>query len=96
MNLGKFDTQLFKMKKLFIYILFVFGSNVIAQNELNNQIIWGSGTFYPEQISDVISMNDGKHFTSLDINYNNGSEIDVQQNLWNSTLQNENDGCCIG
>ena len=60
------------MKKLFIYILFVFGSNVIAQNELNNQIIWGSGTFYPEQISDVISMNDGKHFTSLDINYNNG------------------------
>ena len=61
------------MKKTIIYIFILYGCNFFSQNKLTNQIIWGTGTFYPEQISDVNSMNDGKHFTSLDIDYNNGT-----------------------
>ena len=61
------------MKKTIIYIFILYGCNLFSQNKLTNQIIWGTGTFYPEQISDVNSMNDGKHFTSLDIDYNNGT-----------------------
>ncbi len=61
------------MKKTIIYIFILYGCNFYSQNKLTNQIIWGTGTFYPEQISDVNSMNDGKHFTSLDIDYDNGT-----------------------
>ena len=43
-----------------------------SQKAIDNQIIWYSGTFYPEQINSVNSLNDGKSFTSLDVNYKTG------------------------
>ena len=44
-----------------------------SQKSINNQIIWYSGTFYPEQINAVNSLKDGQHFTSLDVNYKTGN-----------------------
>ncbi|MEC8603961.1 MAG: hypothetical protein VXY47_06410, partial [Bacteroidota bacterium] len=44
-----------------------------SQKSINNQIIWYSGTFYPEQINAVNSLKDGQHFTSLDVDYKTGN-----------------------
>ena len=64
------------MKKyILIYTLFCCVS-AFCQSTIDNQVIWYSGTFYPEQITAVNSLNDGKHFTSLDNNSKTGdSEI---------------------
>ena len=61
------------MKKYFFLIALCCSISAFTQLSLNNQTIWYSGTFYPEQLTAVNSLNDGKHFTSLDVNYKDGS-----------------------
>ena len=61
------------MKKYFFLIALCGSISAFTQLSLNNQTIWYSGTFYPEQLTAVNSLNDGKHFTSLDVNYKDGS-----------------------
>ena len=38
------------------------------ESKLSNQLIWASGTFSPEYVYSVNSMNDGEHFTALEDN----------------------------
>ncbi len=47
---------------------------LFSQKELSNELIWKTGTFYPETISGIESMNDGNHYTSID-RFKDGNEI---------------------
>ena len=51
-------------------VLFIVTSPLSAQNEsfdsLTNELIWYSGEFQEERVGGVRSMNDGKHYTSLE------------------------------
>jgi dipeptidyl-peptidase 4 len=60
------------MKKHLLIILLLTCISALSQSSIDNQVIWYSGTFYPEQINAVNSLNDGKHFTSLDNNRKTG------------------------
>jgi dipeptidyl-peptidase-4 len=60
------------MKKTLLVVSTFICFYSFAQETIDNQTIWYSGTFYPEQINAVNSLNDGKHFTSLDVNYKTG------------------------
>jgi dipeptidyl-peptidase 4 len=49
-------------------------SQTSSANSLSNELIWYSGEFYGKSVRGVSSMNDGKHFTTLD-NGENGPEV---------------------
>jgi dipeptidyl-peptidase-4 len=42
--------------------------NIIGQ--LNNELIWSTGTFYPETINGINPTNDGEYYTSIEKNKN--------------------------
>ena len=63
------------MYKKIIFTLLVFShSFLISQKELSNELIWKTGTFYPETINGIESMKDGNHYTSID-RFKYGNEI---------------------
>ncbi|MFP5470172.1 MAG: S9 family peptidase [Bacteroidia bacterium] len=53
-----------------ILSLFVFLSTsvyVFAQEKLSNELIWNSNTFQTDYVWGINSMNDGEHYTTLDV-----------------------------
>lgn len=63
------------MHKKIILTLLVFSySLLVSQKELSNELIWKTGTFYPETINGIESMKDGTHYTSID-RFKDGNEI---------------------
>lgn len=63
------------MHKKIILTLLVFSySFLVSQKELSNELIWKTGTFYPETINGIESMKDGTHYTSID-RFKDGNEI---------------------
>ena len=62
----------------FLFMLVILSPNARAQDSpfelLSNDLIWYSGEFRSEYVSGVRSMNDGKHYTSLE-RTNEGSAI---------------------
>ena len=63
------------MRKKIILTLLVFSySFLISQKELSNELIWKTGTFYPETINGIESMKDGNYYTSID-RFKDGKEI---------------------
>ena len=62
------------IKKTLILTLIFCSSSLFAQNELSNELIWKTGTFYPNTISGIESMKDGNHYTSIE-RFKDGNEI---------------------
>ncbi len=53
-------------KLLLILAVSAFSTSIFAQNkEISLNDIWRSGTFFPEYVYGINSMNDGAHYTSL-------------------------------
>jgi len=46
-----------------------------AQKDITNELIWYSRTFVPENVDEVRSMNDGEHFTALEADSKNVTEV---------------------
>lgn len=58
-----------KLNSIVLITLMLVSTLVNAQQkELSNKLIWASGTFSPEYVYSVNSMNDGEHFTALEDN----------------------------
>lgn len=57
-----------KIQSLLLIGLILLSTNVIAQKDLSNKLIWASRTFSPEYVYSVNSMVDGEHFTALEEN----------------------------
>ncbi len=61
------------MKKTFgLSVLLIFVSTLYAQKNITNEDIWLYGRFFGGTVSGVRSMNDGEHFTSLEVNRQTG------------------------
>ena len=53
------------MHKKIILTLLVFSySFLVSQKELSNELIWKTGTFYPETINGIESMKDGAYIAN--------------------------------
>lgn len=56
-------------------LLMTTASSALFSQTLTNEKIWYSGEFRMDYVSDVRSMNDGLHYTSMEYSEENGSEI---------------------
>lgn len=75
------------MHKKIILTLLVFSSSfLISQKELSNELIWKTGTFYPETINGIESMIDGNHYTSID-RFKDGNEINQYSYIDNKKIK---------
>lgn len=54
-------------RNLLLFLAFVWSFTLNAQKELTNELIWYSPAFYGERLDEVRSMNDGEHFTMLEM-----------------------------
>ncbi len=59
---------------VFCYFTLDISSQTLDYQQFNNESIWYSGTFRGERVGGIRSMNDGKHYTSLERN-ESGSSI---------------------
>ena len=53
--------------------------NIIGQ--LNNELIWSTGTFYPKTINGINPTNDGEYYTSIE---KNGKKIEIIKYSYNN------------
>ena len=67
-----------KSKNLLLVSLLV-TINIIGQ--LNNELIWSTGTFYPETINGINPTNDGEYYTSIE---KNGKKIEIIKYSYNN------------
>src|SRR5688572_11837034 len=65
------------MKTKFTLLLFTALScfQLSAQKDITNELIWYSRTFIPDDVEAVRSMNDGEHFTTLEADGKNVTEV---------------------
>ncbi len=64
----------FKPFLLAVFVVFTL-STASAQKQLSNELIWFSPEFSAESMDDIISMNDGLHYTVLEFSDLTGSTI---------------------
>lgn len=55
------------MKILSLFIGVALSISIFAQEKLSNELIWNSNTFQTEYVWGINSMNDGEHYTTLDV-----------------------------
>jgi dipeptidyl-peptidase-4 len=70
------------MRKCIIYLFLSFISNICYTQQLTNELIWTTGTFYPKSIDGIISTLDGDYYTS--IVYRNGNQEIVKYRYRNN------------
>ena len=59
--------MVFELRIIMVRTLIILGTflSMSLSAQLNNKLIWASGTFYPKMIRGINSTNDGLHYTSI-------------------------------
>ena len=59
--------MVFEFRFIMVRTLIIIGTfiSMSLSAQLNNKLIWASGTFYPKMIRGINSTNDGLHYTSI-------------------------------
>ena len=60
--------------KILLLVSLLLTINIIGQ--LNNELIWSTGTFYPKTINGINPTNEGEYYTSIE---KNGKKIEINK-----------------